>query len=182
VGAWPTQAPLRIATGSNCSKFVRSRAHIQVNLIVQFVQQGIIDRFGRDPRRLQLLFLSQGFSNGPSPPLGAHVQRPSMGHEQKQRPKLGIFFDKQEATSVESLLKRATTHEGLKTTVLSDTDMSCWLIPQSGGDQTGNSHSKFSKTCSVISSVEHINWVRPCLLSNFCTDHCKAYLKRNALR
>ena len=40
------------------SKFVRGRVNIQVYLIVRFVQQGFIDRFGRDPRRLQLLFLS----------------------------------------------------------------------------------------------------------------------------
>jgi len=31
---------------------------MQVYLIVRFVQQGFIDRFGRDPRRLQLLFLN----------------------------------------------------------------------------------------------------------------------------
>jgi len=43
---------------SDSSKFVRSRVNIQVYLIVRFVWQGFIDRFGRDPRRLQLLFLS----------------------------------------------------------------------------------------------------------------------------
>jgi len=58
---------------------------------------------------LQLLFLSQGFSNGALIPLGGHgavlwghVQRPSRGHE--QRPKLGIFIDEHGATGVESLL------------------------------------------------------------------------------
>ena len=40
------------------SNFVRSRVNIQVYLIVPFVQQGFIDRFGRDPSRLQLLLLS----------------------------------------------------------------------------------------------------------------------------
>ena len=40
--------------------------------IVQFVSQVFIDRFGRDPRRLQLLFLSQGFSNRALIPLGGH--------------------------------------------------------------------------------------------------------------
>jgi len=60
---------------------------------------------------LQLLFLSQGFSNGALVPLGGHVQRPSRGHEQKQRSKLGVFIDEQGATSVESLLKGATAHE-----------------------------------------------------------------------
>jgi len=44
---------------------------------------------------LQLLFLSQGFSNGALVPLGDHVQRPSRGYEQRQRPKLGIFIDEQ---------------------------------------------------------------------------------------
>jgi len=39
------------------------------------------------------------------------VQRPSRGHEQKQRSKLGVFIDEQGATSVESLLKGATAHE-----------------------------------------------------------------------
>ena len=43
---------------SNFSKFVRSRVNIQVYLVVRFVQQGFIDLFERDPRRLQLLFLS----------------------------------------------------------------------------------------------------------------------------
>jgi len=51
------------------------------------------------------------------------VQRPSRGHE--HRSKLGIFIDEQGATSVESLLKGATAHESLRTTVLSDTDKSC---------------------------------------------------------
>jgi len=46
------------------SKFVRSRDHIQVYLTVRLLYQGFIDRFGRDPRRLQLLFWNQGFSNG----------------------------------------------------------------------------------------------------------------------
>ena len=78
---------------------------------------------------MQLLFLSKGFSNGPSPPLGAHVQRPSRSHEQKQRPKLGIFNDKQGATSAESLLKRATVHESLRTTVLSQ-GFSNFFVPR----------------------------------------------------
>ena len=43
---------------SNFNKFVRSRVNIQVYLVVRFMQQGFTDRFGRDPRRLQLLFLS----------------------------------------------------------------------------------------------------------------------------
>jgi len=47
------------------------------------------------------------------------------GHEQRQRPKPGIFIDEQGTTSVESLLKEATAHESLRTTVLSDTDKSC---------------------------------------------------------
>jgi len=48
----------------------------------------------------------------------------SGGHE--ERPKLGIFVDEQgPPTSVESLLKEATAHESLRTTVLSDTDKSC---------------------------------------------------------
>ena len=53
------------------------------------------------------------------------MQRPSRGHEERQRPKLGIFIDEQGARSVESLLKGATAHENLRTTVLSDTDKSC---------------------------------------------------------
>ena len=53
---------------------------------------------------------------------GDYVQRPSSGPQQKQRPKLGIFIDEQRATSVESLLKGATAHESLRTTVISDTD------------------------------------------------------------
>ena len=88
---------------------------------------------------MQLLFVSQSFSNGALVPLGDHgavfwgphaeaEQRPraeatSRGHE--QRPKLGVFIDEQEATSIESLLKGATAHESLRTTVLSDTDKSC---------------------------------------------------------
>jgi len=54
---------------------------------------------------------------------GVHVQRSSRGHE--QRSKLGIFIDEQGATSVESVLKEATAHESLGTTVLSDTYNSC---------------------------------------------------------
>jgi len=54
---------------------------------------------------------------GPSSTVGGHVQSP--------RPNLGIFIDEQGATSVESLLKSATAHESLRTTVLSDTDKSC---------------------------------------------------------
>jgi len=54
---------------------------------------------------------------------GGYVQRPSRGHE--QRPILGIFIDEQGATCVESLLKGATAHERLRTTVVSDTDKSC---------------------------------------------------------
>jgi len=77
---------------------------------------------------------------------------------------MGIFIDVQGSTSVESLLKGATAHESLRTTILSGTEKSCQLIPQSGGEQEGNSPPKFSKT-SVVSSVEYISWVRPCLLS-----------------
>jgi len=66
---------------SNSSKFVRSRANIQVYLIVRFAWQSFIGRFGRHPRRLQLLFLSQGFSNGAlRSPLEA-TERFSGGHE-----------------------------------------------------------------------------------------------------
>jgi len=71
------------------------------------VQKGFIDRFGRDPRRLQLLFLSQCFSNGALVPFGGHgtfLWGPRADAE--QTPKLGIFIDEQGATSVESLLKR----------------------------------------------------------------------------
>jgi len=50
---------------------------------------------------LQLLFLSQGFSNGALIPLGGHGAV-LWGHE--QRPKLGIFIDEHGATGVESLL------------------------------------------------------------------------------
>jgi len=57
------------------------------------VQQGFIDRFGRDPSRLQLLFLS-------------------------------------------------------------DADK---LIPQSDAGATGQFPPKFSKTCSVVSSVKYIS-------------------------
>ena len=53
------------------------------------------------------------------------MQRASRGNEQRQRPKLRIVIDEQGATSVESLLKGATAHESLRTTVLSDTDKSC---------------------------------------------------------
>jgi len=74
------------------------------------------------------------------------VQRPSRGHEQRERPKLGIFIDEQGATSVESPLKGTTTHESLRTTVPNDTDKSCSLILQSEGEQLGNCTPKFSKT------------------------------------
>jgi len=60
------------------------------------VQQGFIDRFGRDPRRLQLLFLSQSFSNGALVPLGGHgtvLWGPRA--ETEQTPTLGIFIDEQ---------------------------------------------------------------------------------------
>jgi len=54
---------------------------MQVYLIVWFEWQGLIDHFGRHPRRLQLLFLSQGFSNGAlQPPLEA-TELFSGGHE-----------------------------------------------------------------------------------------------------
>ena len=82
-----------------------------------------------------------------------------------QRPKLGIFIDEQGATSVESPLKGTTTHESLRTTVPNDTDKSCSLMPQSGGEQPGNSPPKCSKTCSVVSLVEYISWVRSALLA-----------------
>jgi len=49
---------------------------------------------------------------------GGHVQRASRDYEQRQRPKLSIVSDEQGATSVESLLKEATAHESLRTTVL----------------------------------------------------------------
>ena len=39
-----------------------------------------------------------------------------------------------------------------------------WSCNQ-GGEQLGNSSPKLSKTCSVVSSVEYISWVRPFLLS-----------------
>jgi len=79
---------------------------------------------------LQLLFLSQSLSNGALVPLGGYgtvLWGPHAEAEQghKQRPKLGIFIDEQGATSVESLLKGATTHESLRTTVISDADKSC---------------------------------------------------------
>ena len=48
-GRSPSPLPASYATG---------RVNIQVYLIVRFVQQGFIYRFGRDPRRFQLLFLS----------------------------------------------------------------------------------------------------------------------------
>jgi len=51
---------------------------------------------------------------GPSSLLGGHVQRPSRGQEQRQRPKLGIFIDDQEATSVESLLKGVAARESFE--------------------------------------------------------------------
>ena len=83
---------------------------------------------------------------------------------QRARPNLGIFIVEQGVTSVESLLKGATAHESLRTTVLSDTDKSCQLIPESG-ERNRASPSKFTKTCSVVNSVEYISWVRPFLLS-----------------
>ena len=65
----------KLAWCSNCSKFLRSRVHIHVYLIVRFVLQGFMDRFGRDPRVLQLLFLRQGFSNGVLvPPWGQRAE------------------------------------------------------------------------------------------------------------
>jgi len=88
------------------------------------------------------LFLSQSFSNGALVPLGGHgtvLSGPRAEAELRQRPKLGIFIDEQGATSVESLLKGATAHKCLRTTVLSDTDKSCKLIQQSVGEQPGNS-------------------------------------------
>ena len=57
------------------------------------------------------LVSKSGFlKRGPRPPLGPRKLF-SVGHEQRQRPKLGIFIDEQGATSVESLLKGATAHE-----------------------------------------------------------------------
>jgi len=54
---------------------------MQVCLIVRFAWQGFIDGFGRHPRRLQLLFLGQGFSNGAlRSPLEATERFPG-GHE-----------------------------------------------------------------------------------------------------
>jgi len=57
--------------------------------------------------------------------LWGHLQRPSRGHEQRQRPKPTICIEYQGATSVESLLNGATAHESLRTTVLSDVDEPC---------------------------------------------------------
>jgi len=79
---------------------------------------------------------------------GCHVQRLSRGHE--QRPKLGIFIDVQGATNVESLLKGAKAHEYLRTTALSDTDKSFSLIPQSGGEQQGNSSRNFQNHVQLL--------------------------------
>ena len=84
------------------------------------------------------------------------MQRPSRGHEQRPRPKLGIFIDVQGARNVESLLKGATAHESLRTTVLSDTDKSCLLIPQSGGEQPGNSLRNFRKRVQLNISAGYV--------------------------
>jgi len=63
---------------------------------------------------------------GPRPTLGS-TESVLWGPraEAEQRPKLGIFIDTQDATSVESLLKGPTARESLRSTVLSDTDKSC---------------------------------------------------------
>jgi len=81
---------------------------------------------------LQLLFLSQGFSNGALAPLrdhGAVLWGPHAAAEQGPRAeaevKTRFFIDEQGATSVENLLKGITFHESLRTTVLSDTDKPC---------------------------------------------------------
>jgi len=89
------------------------------------------------------------------------VQRPSRGH--KQRPKLGIFIDEHGATGVESLLKGATAHKSLRTTVLSDTDKSCWLILQSWGEQPGNPPRNFQK---------HIQLLVQLIISAGCVPVC----------
>jgi len=41
----------------------------------------------------------------------------SLGHERRQRPKLGVFIDEQGGTIVESPLKGATAHESWRTIV-----------------------------------------------------------------
>ena len=51
------------------------------------------------------------------------MQRPSRGHEHRQRPKLGLFIDEQGATSVESLLKGTKAHVSLRNAILSDTSL-----------------------------------------------------------
>jgi len=68
---------------------------------------------------LQLLFLSQSFSNGALVSLGGHetvLWGPRA--EAKQRPKQGICIDEQGATSVESLLKGPRVMKVFRTTVL----------------------------------------------------------------
>ena len=115
---------------SNCSKFVRSHVHIQVYLIVRFVQQGFIGRFGRDPRRLQLLFLSQGFLNWALVPLGGHgaiLWGPRAEAEQGPRAeaKTRYFYWWAGGHKYWESLEGGHPHERLRITVLSDTDKSC---------------------------------------------------------
>ena len=68
---------------------------------------------------------SEFLKRDPRPPWGLRNFGATEATE-LERPKLGIFVDEQgPPTSVESLLKEATAHESLRTTVLSDTDKSC---------------------------------------------------------
>jgi len=136
------------------------------------VQQAFIDRFRRDPRRFQLLFLSQGFSNGPSLPLGSHGSC-SLGArtEAEQGPRAEAEAETKYFYCIAGGRKCWESFEGRHGSWKFENHCSKWywraLVadPATRGEQPCNSPLKFSKTCSVVSSVEYISWLQPCLLS-----------------
>ena len=111
---------------SNCSKFVRSRVNIQVYLIAGLGSKVSLIALDEIPDVCSSSFFDKVSQMGPRPTLGS-TESVFCGPraEAEQRPKLGIFIDTQDATSVESLLKGPTARESLRSTVLSDTDKSC---------------------------------------------------------
>jgi len=110
------------------------------------------------------LVSKSGFlQRGPPTPEGGHGAV-LWGPWEEAEAKTRYFIDEQGATSVESPLKGEAAHESLRTTV-----KWCWQVLQADpairGRATRQFPPKFSKTCSVVSLVEYISWVRPCLLS-----------------
>ena len=125
-----------------------------------------IDKYWIVPVRKLLyfhhLFLSQSFSNGALVPLGGHGT---------------VLWGPRAEAKTRYFYWWAGGHKCLESfeggygswKFENHCSKWCWQVlladPTIRGRTTGQLSPKFSKTCSVVSSVEYISWVRPCLLS-----------------